>query len=233
MPTLNCKVVSVESITDTVYRVCLQPEGEFSFRAGQYLMVVMGEKDKRPFSIASIPSEKQYIELHIGASEFNLYAMAVMDRILKEHEVQIDLPHGDAWLRDDSKRPLLLIAGGTGYSYVRSILLDALEHSPQREIALYWGGRELSHLYDLNQLEALSIQYPQVRIVPVVEHPDEEWQGRSGTVISAVMQDYTSLADQDIYIAGRFEMAKIARERFCAERHADEEHLYGDAFAFL
>lgn len=233
MPTLNCKVVSVESITDTVYRVCLQPEGEFSFRAGQYLMVVMGEKDKRPFSIASTPSEKQHIELHIGASELNLYAMAVMDRILKENEIQIDMPHGDAWLREDSERPLLLIAGGTGYSYVRSILLEALEHNPQREMALYWGGRELSHLYDLEKLEALSLQYPQLKIVPVVEHPEAGWRGRSGTVISAVMQDYPTLADQDIYIAGRFEMAKIARERFCAERHADEAHLYGDAFAFL
>lgn len=233
MPTLNCKVVSVESITDTVYRVRLQPEGEFSFRAGQYLMVVMGEKDKRPFSIASTPSEKQYIELHIGASELNLYAMAVMDRILKENEILIDMPHGNAWLREDSERPLLLIAGGTGYSYVCSILLDALERNPKREISLYWGGRELSHLYDFEMLEALSLKYPQLNIVPVVEHPEDGWRGRSGTVISAVMQDYTSLAEHDIYIAGRFEMAKIARERFCAERNADEAHLYGDAFAFL
>lgn len=47
------------------------------------------------------------------------------------------------------------------------------------------------------------------------------------------MQDYGSLAEQDIYIAGRFEMVKIARERFCAERGALEAHIYGDAFAFI
>lgn len=233
MTTLNCKVASVEPITETVFRVRLKPEGAFSFQAGQYLMVVMGERDKRPFSMASTPNEHEFIELHIGASELNLYAMAVMDRILKENEIVIDIPHGDAWLREDAKRPLLLIAGGTGYSYVCSILLTALERDPQRQISLYWGGREAQHLYDLGQLEALSVKYPQLNIVPVVEHPDEAWQGRVGTVISAVMQDYSTLVEQDIYIAGRFEMAKIARERFCEERHAEKSRIFSDAFAFL
>lgn len=111
MTTLSCKVTSVEAITDTVYRVRLVPEAAFSFRAGQYLMVVMDERDKRPFSMASTPSEQEFIELHIGASELNLYAMAVMDRILKEREIEVDLPHGEAWLRDDEERPLILIAG--------------------------------------------------------------------------------------------------------------------------
>lgn len=149
MTTLSCKVTSVEAITDTVYRVRLVPEAAFSFRAGQYLMVVMDERDKRPFSMASTPSEHEFIELHIGASELNLYAMAVMDRILKEREIEVDIPHGEAWLRDDEDRPLILIAGGTGFSYVRSILLTALARNPDRDIAIYWGGREAKHLYDL------------------------------------------------------------------------------------
>ena len=212
MTTLSCKVTSVEAITDTVYRVRLVPEAAFSFRAGQYLMVVMDERDKRPFSMASTPSEQEFIELHIGASELNLYAMAVMDRILKEREIEVDLPHGEAWLRDDEERPLILIAGGTGFS---------------------WGGREAKHLYDLAELEALSVQHPGLRIEPVVEQPDAEWRGRTGTVLTAVLQDYGTLGDHDIYIAGRFEMAKIARDLFCNERGAREERLFGDAFAFI
>ena len=221
MTTLSCKVTSVEAITDTVYRVRLVPEAAFSFRAGQYLMVVMDERDKRPFSMASTPSEQECIELHIGASELNLYAMAVMDRILKEREIEVDIPHGEAWLREDEDRPLILIAGGTGFSYVRSILLTALAQNPQRDIAVYWGGREAKHLYDLAELE------------PVVEQPEDDWRGRSGTVLTAVLQDYGTLAEHDIYIAGRFEMAKIARELFCNERSAREDRLFGDAFAFI
>lgn len=233
MTTLSCKVTSVEAITDTVYRVRLLPEAPFSFRAGQYLMVVMDERDKRPFSMASTPMEQQFIELHIGASELNLYAMAVMDRILKERELTVDIPHGEAWLREDSERPLVLIAGGTGFSYVRSILLTALAHQPQREVAIYWGGREIKHLYDLGELQGLASQYKNLQVIPVVEQPEGEWSGRTGTVLSAVLQDYGSLAGHDIYIAGRFEMAKIARERFCNERGALVEHLYSDAFSFI
>lgn len=233
MTTLSCKVTSVEAITDTVYRVRLSPEAPFSFRPGQYLMVVMDERDKRPFSLASTPAESSDIELHIGASELNLYAMAVMDRILKEKCITVDIPHGDAWLREEGERPLVLIAGGTGFSYARSILVAALEQQPNRDISIYWGGRELKHLYDLGELEALSVNHPNLKVIPVVEQPEDGWQGRSGTVLSAVLQDFSTLSEHDIYIAGRFEMAKIARERFVAERGAQEDHMYGDAFSFI
>lgn len=233
MTTLSCKVTSVEAITDTVYRVRLLPEAKFSFQAGQYLMVVMDERDKRPFSMASTPSDQEFIELHIGASDINLYAMAVMDRILKEKEIVVDIPHGDAWLREDEDRPLILIAGGTGFSYVRSILLTALARNPQREIAIYWGGREDKHLYDLSELEALSVVHPNLRVEAVVEQPETGWRGRTGTVLTAVMQDYGTLAGHDIYIAGRFEMAKIARDLFCNECSAQADRMFGDAFSFI
>lgn len=233
MTRLSCKVTSVEAITDTVYRVRLVPEADFSFRAGQYLMVVMDERDKRPFSLASTPMEKEIIELHIGASELNLYAMAVMERIQQQREITVDIPHGDAWLREEGERPLILIAGGTGFSYARSILLTALAQQPDREIAIYWGGRELKHLYDLDELNALAVKHPNLKVIPVVEQPEQGWQGRNGTVLTAVMQDYGDLSGHDIYIAGRFEMAKIARERFCAERGAVEAQMFGDAFAFI
>ncbi|WP_448176373.1 NAD(P)H-flavin reductase [Morganella morganii] len=233
MATLNCKVTSVESITDTVYRIKLLPDGDFSFKAGQYLMVVMDERDKRPFSMASAPSSRQEIELHIGASEFNLYAMAVMDRILDNRRVTIDIPHGKAWFRENSDAPMLLIAGGTGFSYTRSVLLAALEENPQRDITFYWGAREHVYLYDLGELQALAETHPNLKIIPVVEQPDDTWRGRTGTVLSAVLDDFGSLARKDIYIAGRFEMAKIARERFCQERGADAGRLFGDAFEFI
>ncbi|WKX26871.1 NAD(P)H-flavin reductase [Tatumella ptyseos] len=233
MTILSCNVISVETITETVYRVRIVPETEFTFRAGQYLMVVMDEQDKRPFSVASTPMEKDIIELHIGASDMNLYAMAVMDKIRQQKTIQVDMPHGNAWLREGGERPIILIAGGTGFSYARSILLTALAENPQREIELYWGGREPQHLYDLTELEALAVRHPSLKIIPVVEQPDAQWQGRTGTVLPAVLNDHVSLAAHDIYIAGRFEMAKIARERFCTEAGAQAENIYGDAFAFL
>ncbi len=75
-----------------MYRVRLLPDGPFDFQAGQYLLAVMDERDKRPFSIASIPENKDFIELHIGASDLNLYAMAVLDLILETQQLKIDIP---------------------------------------------------------------------------------------------------------------------------------------------
>lgn len=233
MPRLSCKVTLVNTISDTVYRVQLVPDIAINFRAGQYLMVVMDECDKRPFSIASTPMEKEIIELHIGTSELNLYTVAVMEHIQQQPEIVIQMPYGDAWLREESDRPLMLIAGGTGFSYVRSILLTALAQQPQRDIAIYWGGRKLKHLYNLDELNVLANQYPTLKVIPVLEQPVADWQGYHGTVLAAVMNDYADLSTHEIYIGGRFEMAKIARERFCAERCALEAYIYGDAFAFI
>lgn len=230
---LNCSVISVDPITNTVFRVRLVPDRAFNFQAGQYLLVVMNDQDKRPFSLASTPMDKDIIELHIGASELNLYAMAVLERVRSQRVIEVELPQGEAYLREENLEPLLLIAGGTGFSYVRSILLTALAINPEREIALYWGGREPQHLYDLRELEALALRHPQLRLVLVVEQPDDAWRGRTGTVLDHVISDYSSLSGYQIYIAGRFEMAKVARERFCTERAASPDKLYGDAFTFL
>ncbi|MDT9587360.1 MAG: NAD(P)H-flavin reductase [Candidatus Arsenophonus melophagi] len=233
MTTLSCKIVSVETITNTVYRVHLLPNGTFSFRAGQYLIVIINESNKHPFSLASTPSEKKLIELHIGVSEFNIYARTVMEHILAQDSINIDIPHGKAWFRKGSTKPIILIAGGTGFSYTRAILYAALEENPDRDITLYWGGRKLKHLYDLSALQFLAKQYRNIKIIPVVEQPGANWQGKTGTVLSAVLDDFNSLSKYEIYIAGRFEMAHIAREYFCNEKGMSPENLYGDAFDFI
>lgn len=103
MTTLSCKVTSVEAITDTVYRVRIVPDAAFSFRAGQYLMVVMDERDKRPFSMASTPDEKGFIELHIGASEINLYAKqswTAFLKIIKSWSIFRTVRHGCAMMKN-------------------------------------------------------------------------------------------------------------------------------------
>ncbi|WP_038497816.1 NAD(P)H-flavin reductase [Candidatus Palibaumannia cicadellinicola] len=233
MTTLTCKVSSVDAITKKVYRVRLTPKVAFNFRAGQYLMVIMDERDKLPFSLASTPKETRFIELHISASERHLCAMAVIDRILKDREIMVEIPKGEAWLRDDTERPIVLIASGTGFSYARSILLTVLEHQPHRVVALYWGGRERNDLYDLSELTLFERKYSQLTVVPVVEQPDKNWQGRTGTMLSAVMQDYHNLNPYDLYIAGSFEMSKSARKLFCTERYACVDRMFSDAFTLI
>ncbi|MFD2179768.1 NAD(P)H-flavin reductase [Veronia pacifica] len=237
---IHCEVMSVTALTTNTYRILLKPEQAVTYKAGQYLLAVMGEKDKRPFSIASSPCRQNghELELHIGAAEENPYALEVVNAAKEALEkgdasFVIEGPEGDAWLREDRQRPLLLIAGGTGFSYVRSMLDHCLSQKINVPIFLYWGGRGQEQLYANEELEALALKHSNVTYVPVVQDNNDSWQGRTGTVLDAVMADFVSLSTYDIYIAGRFEMAGAAREMFTSERGASRTSMFADAYAFL
>ncbi|EGA71952.1 FMN reductase [Vibrio sinaloensis DSM 21326] len=236
--TIQCKVKSIQPLACNTYQILLHPESPVDFKAGQYLMVVMGEKDKRPFSIASSPCRHEgELELHIGAAEQNAYAHEVveaMQNALKEGgDITIDAPHGEAWVKEESDRPLLLIAGGTGFSYVRSILDHCIAQKLENEIHLYWGGRDDCQLYAKEELAEIAAQNQNVHFIPVVEQAPNDWQGKVGNVLEAINEDFDSLAEYDIYIAGRFEMAGAAREQFTQNKGAQSDRMFADAYAFI
>ena len=236
--TIQCKVKSIKPLACNTYQILLHPESPVSFKAGQYLMVVMGEKDKRPFSIASSPCRHEgELELHIGAAEHNAYALEVVEamKLALETggEIVIDAPHGDAWVQEESERPLLLIAGGTGFSYVRSILDHCVAQSKENDIYLYWGARDECQLYAKDELIEIATQNSNVHFIPVIEQKADEWQGKVGNVLQAVSEDFDSLAEYDIYIAGRFEMAGAAREQFTQNKGANSDRMFADAYAFI
>ncbi len=238
MTLIKCKVKSIEPLASNTFKILLQPESALDFKPGQYLMVVMGEKDKRPFSIASSPCRSGgELELHIGASEHNAYAIEVVELMRQAlengGEIEVDAPHGDAWLKEDSQGPLLLIAGGTGFSYVRSILDHCLSQNIQRRIFLYWGAKEPDQLYAQQELVELARQHEQLTFIPVVEIAEAGWKGKVGNVLQAVAQDFDSLDEFDIYLAGRFDMAGAAREQFTTNKQARRERMFADAYAFI
>jgi aquacobalamin reductase/NAD(P)H-flavin reductase len=236
--TIQCTVQSVEPLAENTYRVILHPQQPVNYKAGQYLMVVMGEQDKRPFSIASSPCRgHSELELHIGAAEANQYALEVVDAIKSAHQsggvIEIDAPHGSAWVKEPLQKPLLLIAGGTGFSYVRSILDYCISQNSDQPIYLYWGAKQIEQLYAFDDLQHITTQHNNITFIPVVEIAPERWTGKVGNVLQAVNQDFDSLADYEIYIAGRFEMAGAARDTFTTNKDADIHHIHGDAFAFI
>lgn len=236
--TIKCKVKSIEPLAANTYQILLHPEQPVSFKAGQYLMVVMGEADKRPFSIASSPCRHEgEIELHIGAAEHNAYAIEVVESMKQAlasgGDITIDAPHGEAWIREDSQRSILLIAGGTGFSYVRSILDHCISQSIEQPIYLYWGGRDEAQLYAKQELVEIAAAHAHIEFIPVIEDALPQWTGKKGNVLQAVSEDFESLADFDIYIAGRFEMAGAAREQFTQNKQAKSDHMFADAYAFI
>lgn len=231
MPQVTCHVASIEKLNSFLYRIFLAPNRAVSFKAGQYVSIIMGEGDKRHFSIANTPSN-ELIELHIGATPDNQYAMQVIDKIQSGDDLLVEVGHGNAFLREDSTRPIILMAGGTGFSYVKSLLEQIVYLNLKQPVYLYWGVREYSHFYFEEQAQSWSLEHKNIHFHPVVELPEAHWQGRQGYVHQAILDEFSDLSAFDIYVVGRFEMAKIARDDFI-KQGALIDHIYGDAFAFI
>ncbi|ART80709.1 NAD(P)H-flavin reductase [Oceanisphaera avium] len=232
MQNVICNVEALTEMADTLWYVRLKPEMAVDFLPGQYLLVVMAEDDKRPFSIANTVTKDETLELHIGATPDNTYAVQVLKRMQDQGKIEVQLPAGKAHLRADSQHPVILMAGGTGFAYTRSILQQLLADGFKQPIFLYWGVRFAQHLYADEEMKAWADEHPQLTYIPVVQNADAQWQGRSGLVHEAIMDDFLSLHDYDVYVAGRFEMAGVAREAF-KEKGVVAEQLFGDAFEFI
>lgn len=236
------KIISIEQLLPTVFKIKILLEGKIAYKAGQYLNVVMSENDRRPFSIASVmaesPSEDTLLELHIGGLELNQYSAEVIQKALDEGVLQLDIPCGNSWLQIDSQRPILLLAGGTGYSYIRPLVLEALANPHHidgkiRPIYFYWGVNDASFLYDISAITQLANNFPELDFRPVVYAPDDNWAGRTGMLLDAVEKDFTDLSHFDIYLAGRVEFAKLARDRLTTLKSADINRLYSDTYAYI
>ena len=232
MSEIRCSIESLEAFNDSVYHVILSPEQPFTFEAGQYLMVKMSDEDKRPFSIASAPFEGDLIELHIGASERHSYPMQVIERMQQDGEITILAPHGEAQLVNDNDRPIILVAGGTGYSYVRSIVQELVAAKDKREVSVYWGCKDLSHMYLFDEMTALAAANQNITFVPVPENAPKDWQGATDKVHKAVLRDFADLSEYEIYAAGRFEMIAVIRDAFL-EQGMKIEQMHGDALPYL
>ncbi|MBM7073379.1 NAD(P)H-flavin reductase [Shewanella sp. 202IG2-18] len=235
MNTLSCHVKSITPFNDSVYQVILVPEAQFEFKAGQYLSVVMGEKDKRPFSIASAPHASE-LELHIGAAVAESYPMQVVENmkqaLANNSTITIEAPAGEAFLRVNSNRPKLLAAGGTGFSYIKSIIENLIEKGETAPTAFYWGCRTAHAMYYKDIADKWNLEYDWLTFIPVVEQADENWKGKTANLLEQIKADHTNVSEFDIYVAGRFDMAGAARDMF-RELEVNEDHLFGDAFAFI
>jgi len=231
MNEIKCQVASLEALTPYVYKVLLKPEKAVDFVAGQYLNFVLNADDKRPFSIASSPNN-DHIELQIGAFAADSYPMQVIEYIKNNKEVTVELPLGNAQLRTESEKPLLLIAGGTGFSYIKSMFEYLSQQKSSRKVVVYWGLREPSACYELEETTKTIENLPQGEFHPVVETPQDNWQGKVGIVHKVVMDEIDNLADYDIYLAGRFEMVGVVRDDFIA-RGVSKDSMFADAFAYI
>jgi aquacobalamin reductase/NAD(P)H-flavin reductase len=228
---VQCQVESVAPLNESVYRVLLRPSVAVNFLAGQYLLLCLTADDKRPFSIASTPDD-ELLELHVGAPIGDAKAMELIHFLQVNRAISVELPFGEAYLRQPQQRPLILVIGGTGFSYACSILTELFKQPQRHAVYLYWGGRASEALYMQAAVEQWAAKHEHFHFVPVVEAASSSWSGKVGKVHQAVLEDFVSLSDYEVYVAGPFSMAGVVRSEFLQQGLAPQ-HLFGDAYAFI
>jgi len=192
------------------------------FRAGQYLEVLLADGSRRAFSMANPPQQSDGALLHVRILPGGAFSDQALGALKSGDTIEVELPFGDFHLRESDK-PAILLAGGTGFAPMKAIVEDAMKRNLGRELALYWGARTRTGLY----AEALVRKWP-LKFVPVLS--EEAWEGRTGLVHAAVLQDFPSLAGYEVYACGAPAMIDAARRAFVTERALPPSAFYCDPF---
>jgi NAD(P)H-flavin reductase/ferredoxin len=233
--TVNAKVYRMTRAAHDVTILQLRfPAGvKVKFKAGQYLSVRLDDGSYRHFSMANPPHQNDGVELHIRHVPGGRFSTHVAERLAVGDMLEVSLPYGDFYLREEKDVPIVLLAGGTGFAPIKSLVEDAIKRKQARGMALYWGARRQEDLYKLDLPQKWATQLPWFKFIPVLSDagPGDGWQGRTGLVHQAVMEDYGSLANLEVYACGAPAMINAARHDFLNARELDRDAFYCDAFA--
>ncbi len=233
--TLPCRAEHLERLSHDVMQVLLKlPESErMQFLAGQYIEFILKDGRRRAFSIANAPHQDEYLELHIRHVPGGSFTGHVFDEMKDRALLRIEGPLGSFYLRENSERPILMMAGGTGVAPIKGMIDHAQYIGFDRPMHLFWGVRAQRDLYLQDEPQRWMKNNSQFRYTPVLSDPDKEdqWQGETGLVMGALLEAYPDLSDYDIYMSGPPPMIEAATPVF-AQHGASLDHMYSDAFEF-
>lgn len=230
--TLPCRVQALERVAPDVMRIELRlPATErLQFLAGQYIDVLLKDGTRRSVSLANPPHEDGVLELHLR-NYGGTFSAHVFTRMRVKDILRFEGPLGTFYLREDSDKPVILVAGGTGFAPIKSIIEHTIHQHLRRPLMLYRGVRREVDLYLDNLPQAWQREHG-VRYIPVLSDalPEDPWAGRRGLVHQAVLEDVPDLSQHEVYACGAPAMIDAARRDFCALRSLPESAFYADAF---
>jgi CDP-4-dehydro-6-deoxyglucose reductase, E3 len=227
--TLPCRVQKMERLADDVMVLHLKlPANErLQFLAGQYIEFLLRDGSRRSFSMGNAPHDDELIQLHVRRVAGGQFTDHVFGKMKERDILRFEGPLGTFFLREDSPKPIVFVASGTGFAPIKSIIEHALHKGVARPMVLYWGGRRPKDLY----MAALPQQWP-IEYVPVVSDalPEVQWTGRTGFVHRAVMEDFPDLSAHQVYACGVPVMVDAAKRDFTQQCKLPEDEFFADSF---
>ena len=232
---MPCRVISIEKAAPDVAVIRLQLAANvvLQYYAGQYVEFILRDGSRRSYSMATAPHAAQgQIELHIRHMPGGKFTDHVFGPMKEKDILRMEGPFGSFYLREESTKPIVLLASGTGFAPIKAIIEHMREQANARPAVLYWGCRSKADLYQHDWALQAAAQMPSLRYVPVLSEakPEDAWTGRTGFVHQAVMADLPDLSGHQIYACGAPIMVESARRDFAARCGLPDEEFYSDAF---
>jgi CDP-4-dehydro-6-deoxyglucose reductase, E3 len=228
--TLPCRVQRMEKLTEDVMVLYLKlPANErLQFLAEQYIDILMKDGKPRSFSLANAPHDDEFLQLHIRNIPGGTFTHHVFTEMKERDILRIKGPLGGFFLHEDSDKPILFVASGTGFAPVKAIVEHALQIGVSRPMQIYWGVRKQSDFYMLDKVSEWEARG--IKFTPVVS--DEPWSGRSGFIHQAVLEDFADLSGYQVYVCGAPVVVEAAHRDFTSQRALPSEEFFADAFSF-
>ena len=234
---LPSRVLSIDKPTADVAIVKLQLPAtqNLQYRAGQYVEFIMRDGARRSYSMANAPSRlgtPPAIELHIRHMPGGRFTDHVFGAMKEKEILRMEGPFGTFFLREDSTKPIVLLASGTGFAPIKALIEQMQDRDIQRPTVLYWGCRSRADLYLHEWTLEAAAKMPQLRYVPVLSEPQpqDSWTGRTGLVHQAVMADLPDLSQHQVYACGVPIMVESAQRDFVQRCGLPAEEFYADSF---
>ena len=211
-------------------RLALPKSPPFKFYAGQYADILY-KGTVRSYSLANAPSDNGVMEFHVRLREGGVFSPALFSGSLKVGDVlRVRAPLGAFTLHNNSHKPLIFIATGTGFAPIKSLLHHLRDTDPSRSVHIYHGAQTADGLYDEAALCELLYLLPNARYTPVLSRADDAWQGARGYITEHVLHDYADLSGYEVYACGSIDMIRASKQAFTAQRGLPETAFYSDAF---
>ena len=231
------RVASMTRLSSDVMALRLQlPASEtFKYHAGQYVEFLLAGGDRRAYSMANAPhtqAQTPGLELHIRHMPGGKFTDHVFGTMKEKEILRIEGPYGSFFLREESDKPIVLLASGTGFAPIKALIEHMQSKNITRPAVLYWGARRPADLYMNDWVQAKLAEMPNLRYVPVVSDalPEDQWTGRTGFVHKAVLQDLPDLSGHQVYACGAPVVVESARDEYGPLAGLPEEEFFADSF---
>jgi CDP-4-dehydro-6-deoxyglucose reductase len=225
----RAKVSAVNHLNYDVVELVLETLDDkvMQFFAGQYVEISAQKLTPKFFSIANAPKNKTELKFHIHLVKEGEFTHFIFNTLTVGDEMLVEGPKGSFFLQEDSQKSIILVAGGTGFGPIKSIIEQQLSQNNSREMFLYWGVNQERDFYQ----EIPQAYLDKLSFTPVLSQADESWQGRKGYVHKAVLEDFADLSNYEVYACGAPPMVSAAAESFI-KQGLFEKSFFSDSFEF-